>query len=166
MKVLCSMCPIILEKDSLKAHMRLHKEIDLFSCEVCGKKFQVKKYLSIHIKIHEKTSFPCEICESMFQSKNDLSAHIKVHKEKVVFQCSLCETNYSSKGNLKKHNIVVHEFCTKFSTHLKGFTNPLLVSLWDIFICFKLMKINCTAQNKYRKYGLYKGISSLFFHHS
>ena len=59
------MCPTILEKDSLKAHMRLHKEIDLFTCEVCGKKFQVKKYLSIHIKILEKTSFPCEICESM-----------------------------------------------------------------------------------------------------
>ena len=96
-------------------------------------------------------------------------SHTKILPPKWLFTAWFCQDSYDKSKDLwtpcsalnRKVNI-----CTKFSTHLKGFTKPLLVSLWDIFICLKLMKINCTAQNKYRKYGLYKGISSLFFHHS
>ena len=60
MKVLCSVCPLLLEKNSLKAHMRLHREVNSYSCEVCKKNFKVKSYLIEHMKTH-KFSFDCNL---------------------------------------------------------------------------------------------------------
>ena len=69
MKVLCSVCALLLEKESLKAHMRLHSEMNAFSCDVCSKKFQDKKYLLLHMKTHENAlAVECNLCDQVLNS--------------------------------------------------------------------------------------------------
>ena len=103
MKVLCSVCSLLLEKEPLKAHM------NDFSCDVCSKKFQVKKYLLLHMKTHKNSlAVECNLCEKKYSSKTNLQKHVLVTHEKVKYSCNFCNTEFSHKNTLKKHMTRYH----------------------------------------------------------
>lgn len=49
-------------------------------CKFCGKNFQNKSFLEIHLSEHAKEhSYVCSLCEKSFNNSNDFNNHLEVH---------------------------------------------------------------------------------------
>ena len=107
MKVLCSLCPLLLEKNSLKAHMRLHREVNSYSCEVCNKNFKVKSYFIEHMKTHD-ISFDCNLCDKKYPLKRNLKKHIMRTHQKSKYSCDFCKKDFASKDKCNMHMTRCH----------------------------------------------------------
>ena len=65
----------------MKDHMKLHTGQDLFRCEFCEKKFNIRPNWLRHMKIHtEESIYKCELCSKEFTLKDGLKRHMKIHK--------------------------------------------------------------------------------------
>ncbi|XP_042855473.1 zinc finger protein 568-like [Penaeus japonicus] len=97
------------------AHREGHEELrnydkrtKSFVCEVCGKKFLCKSYLTKHMRVHTKEKlYSCEVCEKTFSHKRNLVKHIRVHTKERPYICEVCEKAFSQKQHLKQ-NLVRH----------------------------------------------------------
>ena len=48
-----------------------------FACDLCGKSFKQKNYLTRHMRIHTgEKSYKCEICNQTFNQSSSLASHI------------------------------------------------------------------------------------------
>ena len=94
-------------KISLLSHLRKHRGVFEYSCEICGKIFATKYDKKFHMKNHESLNLVCHICSKTFKNKQQLYSHIKrTHadsKDKVKYRCDKCEKGYPSMDKLKNH---------------------------------------------------------------
>ena len=110
----CNQCGEKFQRsDTLRKHVvESHGEIHL--CEICGKRFQILKNLTNHMKTHEvqepesvaNERHMCEICGQQFERKGDLKRHLKIHaspNSKQTFPCKQCGKKFRRKDNLQKH---------------------------------------------------------------
>lgn len=84
-------------------------ESHLFECNICHKKYQSKKGLSSHTKIHKSTSgrfrkpFVCDVCGLKFAQKSDADEHQFVHWNEKRWDCSQCKRQFGLESFLRCH---------------------------------------------------------------
>ena len=76
-------------------------------CEVCGKVFNRKGSLEMHMVTHSNVrDFACNQCVSNFSRKKDLARHMKeIHDDppRPVLECELCDFKSKKFFTLKNH---------------------------------------------------------------
>ncbi|XP_052084522.1 zinc finger E-box-binding homeobox 2-like [Mytilus californianus] len=84
----------------------------IFSCKICGKRFQHHGTLSVHMRTHIMESgnseFKCDICGKLCTAKRYLDIHMRTHQKggscpvsKLV--CETCQGEFTSEENLLIH---------------------------------------------------------------
>lgn len=120
LKHLSRTCPYCPERFSSNynrtKHIRIaHKpNTELFKCETCGKGFDLKYHLRLHIRsVHlQERNNECKICHLRFFSKYSLSRHMHIHTGDYQFKCQICGKGYSTtmryEQHCKTHNVVCY----------------------------------------------------------
>ena len=55
-----------------------------YTCEIYGKRFQLKGYLTLHLLLHTgERPYKCEICGKAFKQKVHLAAHLNLHSDEL-----------------------------------------------------------------------------------
>lgn len=100
---------------TLHAHMLLHDAdgVKAHSCDICGKRFAVRRYLLMHRrKMHKLGSDnkplkrpTCTICSEEFERTAQLFEHMKIHpyQEPRNFICPVCNFAAINAKNLLRH---------------------------------------------------------------
>lgn len=71
-------------------------------CEICGKAFRLKESLTVHMLIHNDSTFKCPNCPKLFRTKQSLKEHSNIHNN-VKHACTFCDHESSSPKALRKH---------------------------------------------------------------
>ncbi|KAM4739030.1 uncharacterized protein FYW61_003650 [Anableps anableps] len=119
-------------KDNVDDSKQNRHKTNLPSCEVCGKCFAKRKYVTVHMRTHtgEKPypctfcgksfidhstrarhtrthtgvkPYPCELCEKSFTQPNHLAHHLRTHTGEKPFSCLTCGKDFSQQSNLTVH---------------------------------------------------------------
>lgn len=109
----CPICPERFNSNYQRTkHLRIvhNHSSGLFRCEICGREYDLKCHLSLHIRsVHlQERNFECNICSSRFFSKELLNRHVVIHTGERKFRCEVCGKSYVRRKNLKEH-LRVHE---------------------------------------------------------
>ncbi|GAB1225130.1 hypothetical protein ENUP19_0243G0009 [Entamoeba nuttalli] len=73
----------------------------------CGKSFNTKKCLSVHMQTHSgKKPFSCNICGMKFLRKHDCNVHMRVHTGEKPYECLICHKHFARHSDLKVHEKV------------------------------------------------------------
>lgn len=105
---ICPYCPERFNSNYNRTkHIRIaHKpNTELFKCETCGKGFDLKYHLRLHIRsVHlQERNFECNVCHLRFFNNYTLSRHTKTHTGDYQFKCQVCGKGYSTKFRLREH---------------------------------------------------------------
>lgn len=81
-----------------------------FACEICGKEFQRKKNIIVHIRSfhNNERNHVCEICNKGFYGRTALLKHQSVHSDERPFVCKICNKGFKIEQTLIYH-MEVHE---------------------------------------------------------
>lgn len=131
-KEACYICGKVYRKGTVMVgHLKTHKE-GSFVCNVCGAKFNVKSYLSRHMKAHDKMcrKYDCDFCDEKFLRPYLLKQHQEfTHKKNLPFQCSECGKKLRSNTLLKIHTRSVHKKEKPFPCEVCGFCSSRVDNL-------------------------------------
>ena len=86
LKHACLLCDkMLVHKYSMKMHINLHLNRDIYMCSHCGKKFTRPSVYRNHLRVHTgERPFPCDKCDRKFADKSNCTAHKKKCKAKKV----------------------------------------------------------------------------------
>ena len=110
-------CPICLrifrkksDRDNHVAVIHRKEQSDIFTCEVCDKRYMSKEGLEYHkIVKHGGAQFECTICGNFFGHRSGLIRHSKLHEEhSEQFGCNKCDKKFVRKDKLVRHKQSVH----------------------------------------------------------
>ncbi|GBN82056.1 Zinc finger protein 681 [Araneus ventricosus] len=89
----------------LKKDKIIHKGINLYKCDVCGKSFGQKCDLQRHALIHTgEKPFKCDVCGKSFRQGGHLQKHVLTHTVNKLHECIICGKKFSDKSNLLSHS--------------------------------------------------------------
>ena len=85
--------------------------IDEHLCDVCGKKFTIRKKLTDHINKAHKKAVPCSQCGKLFTTKYGQKRHLQeVHIQQIPqLNCVTCARLFKRTENLKAHQLICHK---------------------------------------------------------
>lgn len=86
---------------------------DIFACPVCDKTFNMKRYLSNHLRSHNMKlvesdpsfngeSYTCQQCQKSYTKKASFIAHMKAHDDR-PFKCEICSRLFREVNSLNVH---------------------------------------------------------------
>uniref|UniRef100_A0A1B0GKU1 C2H2-type domain-containing protein n=2 Tax=Lutzomyia longipalpis TaxID=7200 RepID=A0A1B0GKU1_LUTLO len=112
----CTICKkVFVNLKFLKKHAATHLLELPFECAHCGRKFQDKNDIKIHLqKVHifpekknpngEITTFLCPYCSNKYRERKDLIRHLPTHKnDQQPFQCEICCEKFRLNIELTRH---------------------------------------------------------------
>lgn len=143
----CQFCAKLFYSDrEVKGHERLHVNARSYVCNLCGKGFNQKTVLNIHLrskahnvdyktikakkrppgshryKFNAKKVFRCQLCvpTSVFSSPEERTAHRnEVHRK---FECNICKNSFMAQESLDSHKLLHSDkprpFVCTVSSHL------------------------------------------------
>lgn len=140
----CKICNRAVKYSSYSLHLRRHKNPRQYTCDKCGKVFQLPIQLRNHSLTHHagqdiycnickrsfkllkslrhhqascKKYYKCIHCSEIFPLKRLLVDHLKIHEKKVVeeiFSCEICCIVFDSSRSKKDHIMEVHVAAQRF----------------------------------------------------
>ncbi|XP_067636677.1 zinc finger protein 699-like isoform X2 [Eurosta solidaginis] len=91
-------------KQNLEDGKQLKHQGNELACDICGKCFSRKSYLSQHKRIHSgEKPYKCDICEMRFARAGHISAHMRTHTGEKPYKCKYCETGFGQINVLHRH---------------------------------------------------------------
>ncbi|KAG8182075.1 hypothetical protein JTE90_008610 [Oedothorax gibbosus] len=133
---------------SLYVHMLNKCDTYLYTCEVCGTRYQRKHLLTVHeLKNHTELAAPFEASEEVFRQNvpscyscsscgdrltlmDDINLHQDLHGRETTFQCLFCGRRFAELGALQSHvhvRVVAKKFACKVCTEEFSSTRALQV---------------------------------------
>lgn len=103
----------------LYEHILHHKNPNIFTCEICGKRCKSTDKLKEHKKSHmseEMKKFECLTCHMKFATNAKMKHHSLVHipDDKKTEQCSKCDRKFANRALLNTHIRVIHDKIRNF----------------------------------------------------
>ena len=93
----------------------------IFPCEHCGKLFDTKRKMKVHINRVHNPKNTCDLCGRIFRSCLEMEKHRKGHFGDLAFECKQCDFKTSMGSRLKTHVRKVHDkVCLEVVCHLCG----------------------------------------------
>ena len=92
-------------KSKLEEHLlNSHKSPRPYSCEVCGKKFTHKNYVTLHMRVHTgEKPYKCTLCDRSYSHKTSFTIHMRIHKGERPYECTVCGKKCYDKSGLTSH---------------------------------------------------------------
>ncbi|GJQ67212.1 hypothetical protein Trydic_g12739, partial [Trypoxylus dichotomus] len=155
-------------------HIRKHKLMNRFLCDVCGKRFTRKSLFEKHLKLHldlgvrirENSSkidgFHCKVCGIIFRTGTKLKEHQNYCSGRLPYKCkhSSCNKNFATSTKLKYHVKLKHD---KKFTSICSICNIGFIKTSD----YKSHMVSHSTEKKYQCpqcHKCYKTMSNLNFH--
>lgn len=105
---LCTTCGACFKtRYLLTAHMQIHNE-KTFECDQCDKKFKLFVRYRKHLWCHNTNlSFVCQVCSKAFKMKKYLKLHMAIHDEPKI-HCRICDATFHFKSVRRAHEKARH----------------------------------------------------------
>ncbi|ALC41749.1 CG12391, partial [Drosophila busckii] len=104
----CDQCELTFaRKQSYIMHRKTHDSRQLYSCQICQKKFKVQGAYRTHMERHaqERAHFRCELCPQVFKLRVELKRHMAMRHDEhgVMYECKRCQRTFLTQQRLQRH---------------------------------------------------------------
>ena len=102
----CEYCGMHLRRDSLKAHILMHRGEKPHHCTKCEQAYRSVGQLKAHMKSRHseiEKPFRCDQCCRGFLKADTLKYHLYSHTGEKPYKCTLCPSVFARKDYLNKH---------------------------------------------------------------
>ncbi|CAH2987567.1 unnamed protein product [Chilo suppressalis] len=102
----CQICykPMKHYNDRIKHMSEVHNITHKFQCPICGREYNIKHYLTTHIRqTHGHKNKKCSECAMAFITNHGLKKHMLKHTGEKPFSCTICGKSYARSYTLKEH---------------------------------------------------------------
>ncbi|CAG5057388.1 unnamed protein product [Parnassius apollo] len=99
----------------LDGHMNAH--YSSYICYECGDTFLSANRLNKHVEVHSTGRFPCEVCGKVYNLKKYMRKHfVIVHGQKDQYKCTYCPERFSRAFQRHQHVLEKHKEMVKIRT--------------------------------------------------
>ncbi|XP_070546865.1 zinc finger protein 23-like [Ptychodera flava] len=100
----CKVCGETVSFSTLFEHMKQHKDVKSYKCDVCNHLFPSQHKFWSHRKMHVKHKmFQCQECDNVFASNYVLKCHMRKHTGIYPVYCDICGKGFHKQHQLKRH---------------------------------------------------------------
>uniref|UniRef100_A0A3Q2D6J2 C2H2-type domain-containing protein n=1 Tax=Cyprinodon variegatus TaxID=28743 RepID=A0A3Q2D6J2_CYPVA len=116
-------CPFnkcLREMEDADPRIESPKDSKRFRCNECGKSWNSKKHLTVHMRNHlGVNTYDCEVCGKRMKTKSNLKTHQKIHTGEKPFGCDMCSKRFLWKSSLDIHTRIHTVLIAKLITSMR-----------------------------------------------
>lgn len=122
-RTICGLCWKEYDTENLlKTHQKDAHGGGCYGCDLCGKLFSTKRYMSVHIltKHAQLKTYLCDSCGEGFPIQSSLRAHVVRKHMEPGHDCHLCDMKFVTAISLKDHICARHSNERPYQCKIKG----------------------------------------------